>query len=631
MMKYIDRIVPFASVFCSAAVVTLLLTPVVREVNRRLGMVDRPDPRRINKLPVPRGGGVAVFLGLFLTFWLNALFFDLGFPIAGTEHPVRMTALASLIFLIGLADDKFSLRPLLKLAGQLLTAFLAWSWAGLGFSDLWPSIPAGVECFLTVFWITGAVNAFNLIDGLDGLASGLAFIASVGMAVTLVLTGSPESTLFHFAFAGSMFGFLRYNYNPASVFLGDSGSMLIGFVIATLPLAHQVPNSFLVSIGVPLLAMGVPIFDTALAILRRTIRRLIRRREGSREPDAGQSDKVMTPDHDHLHHRILRSTGLNQRKAAWILYLMALVAVGFGITGVLLASRSAAVWMVALSLAAVVVFRDMAKIEIFDTGRLLSSIAHDRDFSARRRLSRISVPLLVVSDLLMLLIAVTVTLWALQIPASRNMFRIAMPVRILPTFIALTLFRAYSTVWSRAMFSNYFRLMLACAAGAVAGGAGVLLAPGLSAKHGVPATLLYFSLSFILVSVIRVLRPAFRDLFYAIDCSRLKARRDVSRILVYGAGLRYRAFRRELVRKASENSRIIVGIIDDDQFLQGRHIGGIRVAGNLDRAPEIVDELNVDSVVIACELDEERLRRAKEVFSACGVKVTNFIFCEKEV
>lgn len=631
MIKYVDSIVPFVAMFVSAAVVTLLFTPVVREVNRRLGMVDQPDPRRINKLPVPRGGGIAVFLGLFITFWLNALFFDFGFPIAGTAHPVRMTALASLIFLIGLADDKYSLRPLLKLAGQLLTAFLAWSWAGLGFSGLWPSIPAGVDCFLTVFWITGAVNAFNLIDGLDGLASGLAFIASVGMAVTLALTGNPDSTLFHFAFAGSMLGFLRYNHNPASVFLGDSGSMLIGFVIATLPLAHQVPNSFLVSIGVPLLAMGVPIFDTALAILRRTIRRLIRRREGEQETGAGMSDKVMMADHDHLHHRILRSTGLNQRKAAWILYLMALVAVGFGITGVLFESRSAAVWLVALSFAAVVVFRDMAKIEIFDTGRLLSSIAHDRNFSVRRRLSRISVPLLVVADLLMLLVAFAVTLWALQIPASRNTFRIAMPVRILPTFIALTLFCAYSTVWSRAMFSNYFRLMLACAAGAVAGGVGVLLSSGLSGKHVVPATLLYFSLSFVLVSAIRVLRPAFRDLFYAIDCSQLKARRDVSRILVYGAGLRYRAFRRELVRRTSENTRIIVGIIDDDQFLQGRYIGRIRVAGTLDNAHEIVDELNVDSVVITCKLDEERLRRAKEVFASCGVKVTNFIFCEKEV
>jgi FlaA1/EpsC-like NDP-sugar epimerase len=273
----------------------------------------------------------------------------------------------------------------------------------------------------------------------------------------------------------------------------------------------------------------------------------------------------------------------------------------------------------------------MAKIEIFDTGRLLSSIARDRNFSVRRRLSRISVPLLVVADLLMLLVAFAVTLWALQIPASRNTFRIAMPVRILPTFIALTLFCAYSTVWSRAMFSNYFRLMLACAAGAVAGGVGVLLASGLSGKHVVPATLLYFFLSFILVSAIRVLRPAFRDLFYAIDCSQLKARRDVSRILVYGAGLRYRAFRRELVRRTSENTRIIVGIIDDDQFLQGRYIGRIRVAGTLDNAPEIVDELNVDSVVITCKLDEERLRRAKEVFASCGVKVTNFIFCEKEV
>ena len=255
MTNLFMRLLPFLIVFSAALALTLVLTPIVREVNRRLGMVDKPDPRRINKVPIPRGGGVALFLGLFGSFLVYV--FATGSRWVGSgvgTHPVRVTALAGVIFLLGLADDKWSLPPKLKLLGQIVVAFATWFWGGLGFSTLWPALPAAVDCILTVFWIVGAVNAFNLIDGLDGLASGIALIATLGMAGSLLFVGKPDQTLFHFAFAGALIGFLRYNYNPASVFLGDSGSMLIGYLVATLPLATQTPNSFLVSVGVPMLA-----------------------------------------------------------------------------------------------------------------------------------------------------------------------------------------------------------------------------------------------------------------------------------------------------------------------------------------------------------------------------------------
>ena len=178
---------------------------------------------------------------------------------AGVSNGIclKMAILALATALLGLADDRFSLPPKLKLLGQLVIAFLVWWWADLGFNDLWPSLPKWLDCALTVFWITGAVNAFNLIDGLDGLASGIAFIATLGMAGGGFFVPEPPTTLFYFAFAGGLLGFLRYNYHPASVFLGDCGSMFIGFVVSTLPLVSHVPNSFLVSVGVPLLAMGV--------------------------------------------------------------------------------------------------------------------------------------------------------------------------------------------------------------------------------------------------------------------------------------------------------------------------------------------------------------------------------------
>ena len=608
----------------------------MREVNRRLGMVDKPDPRRINKVPIPRGGGVALFLGLFGSFIVYVLATGSRWVGSGVGvHPVRVTALAGVVFMLGLADDKWSLPPKLKLLGQIVVAFATWFWGGLGFSTLWPALPAAVDCILTVFWIVGAVNAFNLIDGLDGLASGIALIATLGMAGSLLFVGKPDQTLFHFAFAGALIGFLRYNYNPASVFLGDSGSMLIGYLVATLPLATQTPNSFLVSVGVPMLAMGVPIFDTSLAILRRSIRHVILRRE-KREASAGDSDRVMSADHDHLHHRILRSTGLNQRKTAWILYMMTLVAVLFGLGGMMLKSRSAGLWLAAFAVGCVVVFRDMARVELFDAGRLLASFARDRATASRRRWAKLSVPFYVVFDAAVLVASFFVMLYAMQLPVTKTECRVALPIRVAASFAFLIFFRTYVTVWSRAMTSNFARLLVACAAGAIAGSVGVCCAPNVIPDNVAQAeiagaTLVYFLVSFLLLSAARLARPVVRDVFYSLDCSRLKGRKDVSRVLVYGAGLRYRAYRRELVRTTNANDRMIVGLMDDDILLRGQYVGGIKVYGTLLEAPEIINRLNVDSVVVACEVTDAWLKVVKETLGPTGVRVTHFKFEEKEI
>ena len=631
MTTLLHRLAPFAIVFFAALALTLVLTPVVREINRRLGMVDKPDPRRINKVPIPRGGGAALFLGLFGSFFVYVLATGSRWVGSGVgSHSLRFAALSTAVFLLGLADDKWNLPPKLKLLGQLAIAFFAWFWADLGFHTLWPSIPPAIDCAITMFWIVGAVNAFNLIDGLDGLASGIALIAVLGMAGALAFSGRPDQTMFHLAFAGALIGFLRYNYNPASVFLGDSGSMLIGFLVATLPLATQAANSFLVSVGVPLLAMGVPIFDTALAILRRSIRHLIFRRMSTEVAD-GDSDKVMTADHDHLHHRILRSVGLNQRKAAWTLYLLTLGAVAIGLAGMALKSKSAGLWLFAFAAAAVIIFRDMARVELFDAGRLLSSYARDRSTAMRRRWARLAVPLLVAFDLLALTAAFFVMLYAMKIPVTKTGIRIGLPIRISTVFAALVFFRTYVTVWSRATAANFVWLFLACAAGSLAGSIGVYYAPQIETPEIIGATLLYPLLCFVFLSTVRIFRPLVRGVFYTLDCSRLKARKDVSRILVYGAGLRYRSFRRELVRRTSANDRIVVGLLDDDILLRGQYIGGVKVLGTLMEAPEIVNRVNADAVVIACEVTDDWLKVIRETLAPTGVKITHFNFTEKEI
>ena len=624
----IEDVLPYLAAFLAPLVVTLLATPVVRELNRRLGMVDKPDPRRINKVPIPRGGGVALVFGVLVPYL--AFHLVTGRPwIQGLSDPqaYALSALAVAIALLGFADDRFSLPPKAKLLGQVVVAVLVWAWAGLGFRVLWPALPVGLDCLLTVFWIVGAVNAFNLIDGLDGLASGLALIAVVGMAGALFFMRNPQATLFYFALAGGLLGFLRYNYHPASVFLGDAGSMFLGFTVSTLPLASQVPNSFLVSVGVPLLAMGVPIFDTALAILRRSVRHLLARRLPGTDAKAGE---VMTADADHLHHRILRAAGLNQRKAAWILYVCAASLVVTGLVAMLLKSHAAGLWLAALAVSAVVIFKD-AKIELFDAGSLLNAVAHASDRQSRRRFAVLSVPFYVFFDLFALVAVFLVCAWALRMPLDLHAIRAHLSVRVFSTFAFLVFFRAYRTAWSRALPSNYVRLFLACAFGSVAGSVFVYYWPSLSIFQLKAMTLAYAVVTFTALLVLRAFRGLVRDVFYAVDCSRLVARKDVSRILVYGAGLRYQAFRRELVRTTAANDRIIVGLLDDNVYLKGRYIGGIRVCGTINDAPSVVNALNVDAVVVACRVSDDWLKVVREILRPTGVKLTLFSVSETPV
>ena len=316
IVETLFKTLPYFGVFAGSLILSLMLTPLVRKINSRLGMVDVPGGRRINKRPVARGGGVAVIASFALSISVFAFFAD--GPVSPAFHDSvfwRMIALSLGIGALGFIDDKFGMKPVVKLVGQLFIASMVYFWCGISFRSVLPMLPWWIDFPFTVFWIVGAVNAFNLIDGLDGLASGLAVIAATGMAGSLFFLESPGQMFLYLAFIGSLLGFLRYNFNPASIFLGDTGSMFLGFFLSTMPLATNTRGSFLVGLGVPLLAMGVPIFDTALAIVRRTVRALIKKESRS---DRGGT-KLMQPDSDHIHHRLLRRF-VSQRKTAVVMY-----------------------------------------------------------------------------------------------------------------------------------------------------------------------------------------------------------------------------------------------------------------------------------------------------------------------
>ncbi len=627
LLDFVVKMLPQALCFLTAFALSLALTPCVRELARKCGMVDKPSARRINTTPVPRGGGLAVFLSLAATAGLFFLFMgNRDFTIGVREGDFwRLTLVSSVLVVTGLVDDKFGLSPRIKLFLQVVAALVTNLWLGVGFQSVFPWLPGWLDCVVTTFWIVGAVNAFNLIDGLDGLAGGLAAIAVAGMAGSLFFMRSPGTTAIHFAIVGALFGFLRYNFHPASVFLGDTGSMFLGYLVSTLPLVTRAGDSFLVGVGVPLLAMGVPIFDTSLAIVRRSVRRGLFREEHKDEDRA----RMMQPDVDHLHHRLLRKYA-SQRKVAWALYLLAVFLVLSGLGAVALRDRAAGLFAVTFVVAVVVAVRDMSRVELFDAGCLLDAVAHGASPAGRRRRAALLVPMLMIADATLLVSAwVLACIFAGQ-PVSSQALHTFMPLTVAPTFVAIVLFKGYSTVWGRAQISNYLRLGFAVAAGAVASFAGFTIG-GYSHGRTITVPLLFAACSCALLSLLRLSRMILRDAFYAFSARRLADDPSTVRTLVYGAGLRYRAFRRELVRNAATGRRFIVGIIDDDVLLKGHVIGGVKVWGPHVDAGRIVAATHAQEIVITCELKPQRRTAAIAAFKGCGVKVSEFTFSEKEV
>lgn len=294
-------------VFLTALVAALAFTPVVVWVSQRLRLYDMPGERRVHTRPTPRLGGIAVFAATALALAAAGV----GAPGRFTTSPELLLGLAlggAVMFGVGLYDDLRGLSPRAKLLAQLAAAgavcALGFRIEALTLGGQSQAIASWVAVPLTMLWIVGITNAFNLIDGLDGLATGVAIVAlGSSLAIALVLR-RPEVMLVAAALLGSLFGFLRYNFNPARIFLGDSGSLFVGFMLAVLSVAGSTKSSTAVLAIVPLFALALPLLDTILAVARRWLRGVA----------------FSSADRRHIHHRLL-ARGLTPRRAALLLYV----------------------------------------------------------------------------------------------------------------------------------------------------------------------------------------------------------------------------------------------------------------------------------------------------------------------
>jgi len=366
-------------VFVGALLASAALTRWVRDFSIARGWVSIPSSdRHVHTRPIPRLGGVAIFLTLWcmvlLAHWLPGHFGTRELPLS--YFTFKIMGPATIIFLLGLIDDFWGLSAYLKFAVQAGAAVLLYC-NGFGISQL--SIVAGhpqlgwlVGLPLTILWVLWITNAFNMIDGLDGLAAGSALFSTLVIGVAALL-GHNEVILFlTLALAGAIAGFLRYNFNPASIFLGDCGSLLIGFLLSSIAIAGSQKSPTVVAVAIPIVSLGLPILDVAVAVIRRFL----------------SCKRLFDPDREHIHHKLL-GRGISHRQAVLVLYG---ISACFGLLSLLLLNpggTAVATVLVVVGIGVLIGVQQLRYHEFLELGRVASRTLNQRhvianDISIRR-------------------------------------------------------------------------------------------------------------------------------------------------------------------------------------------------------------------------------------------------------
>lgn len=338
--------------FVFALIVSFVAMPFVILLANKTGAMDAPNARKVHKKPVPRIGGLGIYAGFMAAIIFVTIKFGLNDEMI--KETVGLIVSGSLIVALGLVDDYKNLPAKVKLLGQIGAAavlvllfdvridFVTDPFGGYFYFDNLPVPHLAIP--LTMFWLVGLTNTVNLIDGLDGLAAGVAAIASFTILLVALEQGFILVAVLTAALAGAAVGFLKYNFHPAKIFMGDTGSMFLGFMLAGISVTGAVKSVATIALIVPIFALGLPILDTTFAIVRRL-------RGGV---------PIFKPDKGHLHHRLL-SVGFTQRQAVLLMYVISAL---FGLSAIALTAVSSQIAVIILLVVVAAIIYGVRKLGI---------------------------------------------------------------------------------------------------------------------------------------------------------------------------------------------------------------------------------------------------------------------------
>ncbi|MFY9621663.1 MAG: hypothetical protein WAQ99_17755 [Pyrinomonadaceae bacterium] len=562
----------------------LALTPVVRLAARHFGLVAKPKTDRWHKKPTAMMGGVAIWLSVLITY----IFF-----LPHTAHTWVIITVSSFLFFVGLVDDLIHTKPYQKLIGQIVGAAAV---VNYGLTLPWTR-SASVNTAITIFWLIGITNAINLLDNMDGLATGIAAIASGFLTLNFIAGGQPIEAIMMAVFTAALLGFLVFNSTPASIFMGDCGSMFIGFFLASTALVNLSggrSRSFLPVLAVPILVLFIPIFDTTFVTI-------LRKLSGRAASQGGR---------DHTSHRLV-ALGMSERRAVWMLYglaavsgLLAVAVRAFrpDVSIALLFGFIIVLTLLGVYLAGVKAYDEEAQAVAAREKPLFGFLI---DFSYKRRIFEVLMDVGLI--ILAYWAAYTLTIQGFSDSAARTLFLRTLPIVVVVRLAAFLFFGVYRGIWRYTGIDDLVVFAKAVAAGSV-----------------VSMTIILFKFRFegfsravfvvdamVMLMMLAGSRMAFRLFRQLLPAGAATGSR---RALIYGAGDAGELLLRELLNNRELQCQP-VGFMDDDPNKRGKVIHGLPVFGGNGMLHRIVTHQKIEQIVISSpSITEERIN---EILREC--------------
>jgi len=573
-------LLPVAASFCLA----LLLTPLVRAFARRFGFIAVPKTDRWHKKPTAMLGGAAI--------WLSVVIITIAFSLQ-SKYGKWILLASTFLFLVGLIDDLFHIKPYQKLVGQILgSAYVVY----YGLTLPWTGSVL-LNMALAIFWLVSITNAINLLDNMDGLASGIAIIGAGFLALSFVNSNQLTEAVVLLVFAAALLGFLVYNSNPASIFMGDCGSMFVGFFLASSALTNISggrSRSFLPVLAVPILVLFIPIFDTTFVTV-------LRKLSGRAASQGGR---------DHTSHRLV-ALGMSESHAVWMLYGFAALS---GLLAILVQRARLDVSLAAIAgftIVLTLIGVYLAGVKVYDKSEEEMAMLRDKplyaflvDVSYKRRIFEVFLDL----------VLITLSYWAayaINFPPTNpawQLFIRTLPVLVFMKMLVFLVTGVYRGLWRYTSMSDLIVFAKAVALSSVASLLLILFAfrfEGFSRKVFV----IDLVLMFLFLAGSRMAFRLFRQLVPAVS------KQNGRRVLIYGAGDAGELLLREL-RNNQELRLAPIGFLDDDPAKSGKVIHGLRVFGGNGDLGTVCSQHEVDEVVISSmKMTEERI---EEVLRCCS-------------
>ena len=611
--------IPFIYSILLPLLLSLLMTPWVIRFAEKIGATDAPGERKVHTKVMPRIGGLVIFLSAGISMIAIFLLFPNVFSIV-SENSRTASILAFCfvsLFVLGLWDDLKPLSPEVKFGVQLLLATIIY-FAGFKISNITNPLGAGIldvgiiDFPLTIIWIVGITNAFNLIDGLDGLASGVAVIASISIFMVSIMADQILTAVIALILAGSLIGFLRFNFNPAKIFLGDSGSLLLGFSLALLSIHSTAKITTGFALIFPILVLVLPITDTLVSMARRLLGSYLGRNpDGNPRSILRRLYGMFVPDKSHIHHRLL-SLGLSHRNTVLVLYF---VSIFFAFSAFLFiqidtTARSVTiVIMLGILLALCIKKLRYYEIAIFNNGLMIPF--YEKWILNRFSFIRLAdVCFITASFFLSYLLLNNLNLVSVNLLNFESAILWILPLQLMVLWIT----GLYREKMNPVGIGNFLNISasVAYAVGLTAVMFAILEILPLVAAIQFLLVDFYFLLTFVL---------GFRMTYQVLRFWYNRDKPSGKNVLIYGAGRDGITLLHSIINSANNNLKV-VGFLDDDPALEGKMINGFPIFGGHWKLVKTHLANKVDSIYLCDEsIKSENLKRLKTIANQKGISV----------